>query len=69
MPDRGFGEHYAQALGEYLGDPGGATLSAGHDLGRRALLERLTPVDVVSEHLRAVEQLPGESRSGYDAAG
>lgn len=48
---------YAQALHRYLSDGEEASLAAGHDLGRRALKEKVSLLDIIEEHTRVVEQV------------
>ena len=62
MVDGDFGDRYAEALLRYLDGGGEASLAAGHDLGRRALQDRLGVTDVVANHVRLVEETPGSSQ-------
>jgi PAS domain-containing protein len=62
MPDGDFGECYAAALRHYLSD-GEASLAIGHDLGRRALRERLSMMEIVEGHFRVVEEAAADSGS------
>jgi PAS domain S-box-containing protein len=63
MPDGDFGECYAAALRHYLSDGGEASLAIGHDLGRRALRERLSMMEIVEGHFRVVEEAAADSGS------
>lgn len=45
---------YAGALRTYLARRDEATLEAGHELGRRALAERISTLDIVENHFRLV---------------
>ncbi|MCW2514536.1 MAG: hypothetical protein JWR11_3578 [Mycobacterium sp.] len=56
-----FGDSYAAALRRYVDEGGEASLAAGHDLGRRALQERLSMLEIVEKHFRLVEGTPGAS--------
>jgi PAS domain S-box-containing protein len=67
MPDGDFGECYAAALRNYLSDGGEANLAIGHDLGRRALRERLSMMEIVEGHFRVVEETAADSGSGVHA--
>jgi PAS domain S-box-containing protein len=67
MPDGDFDECYAAALRHYLSDGGEASLAIGHDLGRRALRERLSMMEIVEGHFRVVEEAAADSGSGVHA--
>jgi PAS domain S-box-containing protein len=56
MPDEDFAEHYAVALRQYLSDGDEASLATGHELGRRALRERLSVMQIVEGHFGVVEE-------------
>lgn len=61
LPERSdFYRRYAEALGAYLRTGDQADLSVGHELGRRALQDRMSVLDIIEHHARFVEQLtPG----------
>lgn len=50
-----FHVQYAVALRAYLSDQGEGTLAVGHDLGRRALQERISVLDIIENHSRLVD--------------
>jgi signal transduction histidine kinase len=52
------GEAYVLALEAYLACPEEGALSGAYELGRKALLDGLTPLDLVSLHESALEQTP-----------
>ena len=52
---------YAAALRRHLDEGGEASLAVGHDLGRRALQERLSVVELVEGHFRLIEETPAAS--------
>jgi PAS domain S-box-containing protein len=56
MPDEDFGKSYAAALLRYLSEGGEASLATGHELGHRALRERVSARQIVTGHFRVVEQ-------------
>jgi PAS domain S-box-containing protein len=58
-----FGDGYAEALRRYLDEGGEASLAAGHELGRKALKDRLSMMEIVEGHFRLVEETPGASQS------
>ena len=47
-----FHESYAEALRRYLDEGGEANLATGHDLGRRALQDRVSMMEIVEGHFR-----------------
>ena len=51
-----FGDRYAAALRRYLDEGGEASLAAGHELGRRALQDGLSMMEIVEGHFRLVEE-------------
>jgi signal transduction histidine kinase len=55
------GEAYVLALEAYLACPEESALSGAYELGRKALLDGLTPLDLVSLHESALEQAPSFS--------
>ncbi|GGK37952.1 SpoIIE family protein phosphatase [Nocardia camponoti] len=61
-----FLDDYAAALRAHLADPGQDGLSVGYDLGRRALVEGISLLDLTEHHHRAVADFvgaPTDSRS------
>jgi PAS domain S-box-containing protein len=58
-----FRDSYAAALRRYLDEGGEASLATGHDLGRRALQERLSMMEIVEGHFRLVEEAPATSHT------
>ncbi len=56
---------YAAALRAHLAAPGEASLDAGYELGRRALVEAVSILDLVEVHFTAVQ---GADRGTADAA-
>ena len=50
------GDAYALALESYLACPEESALSGAYELGRKALLDGLSPLDLVSLHESALEQ-------------
>lgn len=55
------GDAYAVALEAYLACPEESALSGAYELGRKALLDGLSPMDLVSLHESALEQTPSFS--------
>lgn len=55
------GDAYVLALEAYLACPEESALSGAYELGRKALLDGLTPLDLVSLHESALEQTPSFS--------
>jgi signal transduction histidine kinase len=55
------GDAYALALEAYLACPEESALSGAYELGRKALLDGLSPLDLVSLHESALEQTPSFS--------
>jgi PAS domain S-box-containing protein len=53
-----FFQSYGQALRRYLSDGEEASLAVGHELGRRALKEKVSLLEIIEEHSRVVEQQP-----------
>ncbi|MDT5014091.1 MAG: hypothetical protein QOD39_251, partial [Mycobacterium sp.] len=47
---------YAEALGAYLGTGDEASLAVGHELGRRALGDRMSVLDIIENHSRLVQE-------------
>lgn len=56
MPGDDFGDSYAEALRRYLDDGSEASLAVGHELGNRALGERLGTKEIVAGHVRLVDE-------------
>ena len=57
MPADDFYVHYAEALTAYLQSGTEASLAVGHELGRRALSERMSMLDIIENHSRLVEEI------------
>src|SRR5690348_15233514 len=56
-----FHASYATALGAYLAEQGEDTLAVGHELGRRALANQISILEIIEHHARLV--------AGRDSAG
>jgi PAS domain S-box-containing protein len=63
MTAEDFGDSYAEALLCYLNEGGEAALAAGHELGRRALQDRLSMMEIVEGHFRLVDETPATSQT------
>lgn len=63
MTGEDFVDSYAAALRRYLEDGAEASLAAGHDLGRRALQDRQSMMELVEGHFRLVEETPAASHT------
>src|SRR5689334_8238968 len=50
-----FHAQYAAALSAHLADNGEDTLAVGHELGRRALAEQISMLEIIENHSRLVE--------------
>src|SRR3978361_1446492 len=61
MPDDDFGKRYSSALRRYLAEGGEASLAVAHELGRRALHQQLSMLDIVEHHFQLVEETPEAS--------
>ncbi|HEX9831994.1 MAG TPA: phosphatase RsbU N-terminal domain-containing protein, partial [Mycobacterium sp.] len=67
MTDRGdFYVQYAEALTAYVQSRAEASLAVGHELGRRALSERMSMLDIIENHWRLVEEI--EQGTPHDPA-
>ncbi|WP_278264494.1 SpoIIE family protein phosphatase [Nocardia sp. AG03] len=53
-----FLDDYSAALGRHVAAPGQEGLSEGYDLGRRALVEGISLLDLTEHHFRAVAEFP-----------
>src|ERR1700739_5050411 len=62
---RDFHAGYAAALRTYLEARGEEDLAVGHELGRRALQERISMLDIIENHSWLINEL-AQSRSGVD---
>jgi signal transduction histidine kinase len=62
------GDAYVLALEAYLACPEESALSGAYELGRKALLDGLSPLDLVSLHESALEQTPSFSRGSEKPA-
>lgn len=56
MPGGDFPQSYGQGLRRYLSDGEEASLAAGHELGRRALEEKVSLLEIIEEHSRVVDR-------------
>jgi PAS domain S-box-containing protein len=63
-----FHAQYIAALHTYLDARGEDNLAVGHELGRRALLEQISMLDIVETHFRMVDDLSKGSRVDAPAA-
>ncbi len=63
-----FHVEYAAALQRYLQARDEGSLAVGHELGRRALQEQVSMLDIVDNHFRLVENMAGGSRRNGLAA-
>jgi PAS domain S-box-containing protein len=59
---------YAEALRAYLDRPGEASLAVGHELGRRALQEQVSMLEIIENHMRLVDELVEDSSPNRAAA-
>ncbi|BBW99410.1 stage II sporulation protein E [Mycolicibacterium moriokaense] len=57
MTDSDFYARYAEALATYLESTDEASLAVGHELGRRALSERMSVLEIIENHSRLVEEI------------
>lgn len=65
-----FLDAYADALRRHLADPEGDGLAEGHELGRRALVEGISLLDLTEHHFRVVKEVQteaGETAGPQDA--
>ncbi|MFI6312969.1 SpoIIE family protein phosphatase [Nocardia fusca] len=56
-----FLDAYADALRRHLADPEGDGLAEGHELGRRALVEGISLLDLTEHHFRVAKQVQAEA--------
>lgn len=56
-----FLDAYADALRRHIADPEGDGLAVGHELGRRALVEGISLLDLTEHHFRVVKQVQAEA--------
>jgi PAS domain S-box-containing protein len=66
--EQDFYVRYAAALRAYVVARGEASLAIGHELGRQALLERLSMLDIIENHFRLVDDLARHTRVDGSAA-
>lgn len=59
-----FHAHYLAALKTYLDRHDEDSLAVGHDLGRRALREQISMLDIIENHFREIEELA--KKPGFD---
>ncbi|HET9875185.1 MAG TPA: SpoIIE family protein phosphatase [Mycobacterium sp.] len=67
MVDADFYVRYADALRSYLSTRDEGSLAVGHELGRRALREQISMLDIIEHHFVLVDDLA--KNSGADRAG
>ncbi|SON60088.1 Phosphoserine phosphatase RsbU [Mycobacterium simulans] len=63
-----FHAHYVAALRAYLDARGEDSLAVGYELGRRALQEQISMLDIIENHARMVDELSKSSRIDAPAA-
>jgi PAS domain S-box-containing protein len=68
MDDAGFHDRYANALHAYLRERDEANLAAGHELGRLALQNQLSMLEIIEGHFRLIEDVPPSSVGDHSAA-
>ncbi len=59
--DGDFFAQYAEALTAFVQSKAEASLAVGHELGRRALSERMSMLDIIEHHSRLVEETDGNT--------
>jgi PAS domain S-box-containing protein len=68
MDDTGFHDRYANALHAYLRGRDEANLAAGHELGRLALQNQLSMLEIIEGHFGLIEDVPPSSVGDHSAA-
>ncbi|EUA30140.1 phosphoserine phosphatase RsbU, N-terminal domain protein [Mycobacterium xenopi 4042] len=63
-----FHARYADALRAHLQERGEASLAVGHELGRQALQDRISMLDIIENHFQLVEELSKNSHFDAPAA-
>jgi len=63
-----FHAHYTTALETYLDARGEDSLAVGHELGRRALQEQISMLEIIENHFRLVQGLASTSQVDRPAA-
>ena len=63
MPGDDFLDSYAAALRQYLAEGGAANLAAGDELGRRALQDHVSMMEIVEGHFGLVEEAAAASHT------
>ncbi|OOK75579.1 sensory box protein [Mycobacterium kansasii] len=63
-----FHAHYFAALRTYLDKRDEDSLAVGHELGRRALAERISMLDIIENHFRLLEELSPDAAAGRPIA-
>ena len=53
---RRFADSYLEAFARHLGDPGEATLRAAYELGRQAIADELSVLDIAAVHHEALAE-------------
>ena len=67
VPGGDFYAQYADALTEFVRSGAEASLAVGHDLGRRALSERMSMLDIIENHARLVVEIKQDMSIDPDA--
>jgi PAS domain S-box-containing protein len=62
-----FFAHYAEALTEFVQTKAEASLAVGHELGRRALSERMSMLEIIENHARLVVKIKQDMPIDPDA--
>ncbi|ETZ58127.1 sensory box protein [Mycobacterium sp. MAC_011194_8550] len=60
--DNDFHDQYARALRAYLASRDEASLAVGHELGRRALQEQISLLEIIEQHVRLVFEISQDVR-------
>ena len=68
MSDDAFHDQYVAALNAYLNARDEDTLAIGHELGRRALQERISVLDIIEHHVRLVLEISKDYRADAPVA-
>ncbi|VAZ86334.1 SpoIIE family protein phosphatase [Mycobacterium persicum] len=63
-----FRARYFAALRTYLDKRDEDSLAVGHELGRRALAERISMLDIIENHFRLLDELSADAASGRPIA-
>lgn len=63
-----FHDQYVAALQSYLAAHDEDSLAIGHDLGRRALQEQISMLDIIENHFRVLDELPTHCQANRPTA-